>query len=121
MKKFLFLFILMVSILIGCREDPYNDTSSEPTYFDVKYEVTGTTSKVDITIENESGGTSQFSDVSVPWIYEFRRISGSFVYLSAQNQLSSGSVTVTIYKNGNVFKSSSSSGAYVIATAYGTL
>ena len=94
--------------------------NNTPTYYTVKYEVTGTTPEVSTTIENESGGTSQFSNVSTPWIYEFQRGSGYFVYLSAQNQRSSGSVIVSIYFNGNLYKTSTSSGAYVIATASGS-
>jgi len=69
----------------------------------VKYSVTGTASTVNITIENESGGTSQYSDVTLPWEYSFKAYAGTgtydylFVYVSAQNQGSSGSVTATIY------------------------
>jgi hypothetical protein len=87
----------------------------------VTYEVTGSASSVDVTYENEDGGTSQQSGVSVPWSYSFTGHNGDFVYISAQNNGSSGSVTVTIYKNDSVFKTSTSSGAYVIADAYGTL
>lgn len=42
-----------------------------------------------------------------------------FLYLSAQNRGSSGSITVIIIVNNEVWKSSTSSGAYVIATASG--
>lgn len=87
----------------------------------VKYEVTGTANTVDVTYENEDGGTSQESDVSVPWSYTFDGEPGDFVYISAQNQGESGSVTVTIYTDGDEFKSSTSEGSYVIATASGTL
>ena len=108
--KYLVLFLSLL-ILGGCG------FSGEG----VEYEVTGSASKVDVTYENEDGGTSQESDVSVPWSYSFKGYSGDFVYISAQNQGETGSVTVTIYKNGSVFKTSTSSGAYVIATASGTL
>ena len=111
-----FILLVMLSLFVnGCsvvsqQKDP-----------EVKYEVTGTATTVDITMENSSGGTSQFSDVAVPWSTYFTSKSGAFVYISAQNQASSGSVTVRIYKDGIVFKESTSSGAYVIATASGSL
>lgn len=87
----------------------------------VRYKVSGTAETVDITYENASGGTSQLSEVELPWSITFEANIGDFVYLSAQNQGDEGSVTVTIYKNGDVFKQSTSEGAYVIATASGTL
>jgi hypothetical protein len=38
-----------------------------PTVYDVEYRVTGSASMVDVTYENEDGGTSQESNVSVPY------------------------------------------------------
>ena len=116
MKKVIYSFLLLLLFTYtGCEllQDLFAT--------DVEYTVTGTTTLVDITIENEDGGTSQFSDVSVPWSYEFQGNSGDFVYVSAQNQLDTGSVTVKIYTDGSVFKTSTSVGAYVIATASGLL
>ncbi|MEX2444447.1 MAG: hypothetical protein WD492_12630 [Alkalispirochaeta sp.] len=75
---------------------------------------------MDVTIENEGGGVSQFSDVPVPWGYEAGFPRESFVYVSAQNQGYSGSVTVEIYTDGDLFKRSTSEGAFVIARASGT-
>lgn len=92
------------------------------TGYTVRYEVTGTARYVSITLENDSGGTEQLDKTSVPWsrtYYGFRR--GDFVYLSAQNQGDSGSVVATIYVNGSQWKQSESTGAYVIATASGSV
>lgn len=72
-------------------------------------------------MENAEGGTSQYSDVAVPWSTSFSSNKGNFVYISAQNQGQSGTVTVSIISNGTTFKTSTSSGAYVIATASGSL
>jgi len=91
------------------------------TTIDVEYRVTGSAQTVDITISNEGGGTSQFADQPVPWSYEFEGEEDDFVYVSAQNQGETGTVTATIYKDGKKFKNSTSSGAYVIATASGSL
>jgi hypothetical protein len=86
----------------------------------VIYEITGTATKVDVTLANASGGTEQYSNVSLPKKYTYNSFSDSFLYVSAQNQGESGSVTVSIYVNGKLFKTSRSSGAYVIADASGS-
>lgn len=107
---------LLLFLLFSCDKNPLG-----PKSYSVKYEVAGSASRVDITYENADGGTSQIGNAHVPWSMTFSRKEGSFVYISAQNQGSSGSITVTIYRNGSRFKTSTSSGAYVIATASGTL
>jgi len=89
--------------------------------YTVEYRISGTAQKVDVTLSNSSGGTEQYDDVSVPHSYKYRDFYDSFVYISAQNQGQSGSVTVSIYHKGNLFKTSTSSGAYVIATASGSI
>jgi hypothetical protein len=89
-------------------------------YPDVEYRVSGSTSSVFITYANKDEGTSQVT-TRTPWSYSwYGAKSGQFLYVSAQNQKSSGSVKVQIYKNGALYKESESSGAYVIATASGT-
>jgi len=113
LKKVLLLLLFAVSLLVSCEDGP--------TVYDVEYKVTGSASTVNVTYENASGGVSQESDVSVPWSYTFEGEPDGFVYISAQNQGSSGTVTATIYKNGKSFKTSTSSGAYVIATASSSL
>ncbi|MGR3218814.1 MAG: hypothetical protein ACUZ8H_03220 [Candidatus Anammoxibacter sp.] len=89
--------------------------------YSVQYVIGGSSGLYDITYENSNGGTSQESNVGNSWFYSFSGGSGDFVYISAQNQNSSGSVTVTIKKGGTIYKTSTSSGAYVIATASGSL
>jgi uncharacterized repeat protein (TIGR02543 family) len=89
----------------------------EPPTPEVEYKITGTASQVDVTLNNATGGTEQYDNVSVPHSYSFDTFSDWFLYISAQNQGEYGSVTVTIYLNGEVVATSTSSGAYVIATA----
>ncbi len=84
------------------------------------YEITGTADEVDVTLNNTTGGTEQYTNVSVPVKYIYYSFSDWFLYISAQNQGESESVTVSIYVDGELFKTSSSSGAYVIATASGS-
>jgi hypothetical protein len=110
MKKILFLTICLFLLLFSC----FGRTV-------VKYTVTGTASSASITYANKDEGTEQIADTAVPWSYSFDGITGNFVYISAQNQGESGSVTVTIYINGSVYKTATSSGEYVIAYASGTI
>ncbi|MDP3878709.1 MAG: hypothetical protein Q8Q07_00170 [Dehalococcoidales bacterium] len=84
------------------------------------YEITGTADEVDVTLNNATGGTEQYSSVSVPKKYSFSSFPDSFLYISAQNQGEYGTVRVSIYVDGKLFKTSSSSGAYVIADASGS-
>jgi hypothetical protein len=91
----------------------------------IKYEVTGSASYVNITLSNSGGNTEQISKARVPWSRSFsvsiEKDSYYFAYISAQNDGGSGSVTTTIYVDGKKFKSATSSGAYVIASAYGSV
>lgn len=109
-------WMILVLFLAGCSTYIEPDLSRK-----VVYTAICSTGTMDITIENENGGTSQYSDVSSPWTYSFTSKSGKFVYVSAQNNQSSGSVVTDITVDGNIFKHGSSSGAYVISTSSGTL
>ena len=112
MRKLLVIPFLLL-LLISCKSK--NDTHN------VRYSVSGNAPSFDITYQNKDGGTSQVSGASSGWSYNFVGMNGDFVYVSAQNDADHGTVTVTIYVDGNVYKNSNSSGAYVIATADGTL
>jgi len=68
------------------------------------------------------GGTSQRSTVYLPWDITYHSMhSGDFVYISAQNNGEHGSVKAEIYVDGELFKTSYSFGAYVIASSSGIL
>jgi len=100
------------------------DKPTEPEWHTVKYRVSGTAQSVDVTYENSDGGTSQEGPIGIQpiaWMYTFSATSGTWVYISAQNQGESGSVIVDIIKDGETFKHSRSEGAYVIATCSGTI
>jgi hypothetical protein len=53
--------------------------------------------------------------VRVPWEASFDAKGGSFLYVSAQNEATAGSVTCEILLDGESRTTSTSSGAYVIA------
>lgn len=94
-------------------------SSSVSSTVSVEYRVSGTAGKASVTYSNESGGTEQRQDVTLPWSHFFQKDGRKFLYLSAQNSGSDGSVSVEILVDGVVFKHSESSGAYVIASASG--
>lgn len=108
--RYLILSIIPILFLSGCDIYPK-----------VEYYVGGSARAADITYANESEGTSQIANQRLPWWYVFEADYGQFVYVSAQNCSRTGTIRVTIYKDGEIFKESVSSGAYVIATASGLL
>lgn len=82
----------------------------------VVYSITGTAKEVQITYTNRQGGTQQ-ETAALPWSIGFQGVEKSQLYVSAQNRGPEGSVIVTIAVDGLTKKSSTSSGAYVIASA----
>ena len=86
----------------------------------VKYVVTGKggANKAALTMQVPSGTSQQ--EVRLPWDETYTFPSGSFVYLSAQNQMDSGSITAKIYLQGKLWKEVESKGAYVIASVSGS-
>lgn len=74
---------------------------------------------VDITMSNANGDTAQYSNQSNSFSYWMVPRTGTFLYLSAQNQCDSGYVTVRFVQDGEVIRENTSRGAYVIATISG--
>ena len=124
-SRLMVLFALVLIIIMAC--DSGLSTTTYPAWSGgVELEVTGTTTEVSITYQNGSGGTSQVASTKLPWKYLYYGYPSEFYYLSAQNQKVSGSVIVTIYKTDknsvkHIYNSSTSTGAYVIATTSGSL
>ncbi len=116
------LWIALVLALSAC-------ISGEPYYpYDVKYEVLTGGCTASVTYEAASGSVQQ-ETVDNEWTYEFNAAPDAFLYISAQNDCDSGGVQVSIYKNAaflrpapdyELYKTATSNGAYVIATASGT-
>jgi hypothetical protein len=80
----------------------------------VTYRVTGTAPDASITYRNAKGGTQQTAG-RIPWEVTFESRAGNFLYVSAQNQGASGSVSCDIVVDGAVKTTATSTGAYVIA------
>lgn len=94
-------------------------TRSAPAAAALEYRVTG--SRASLTYSNCSAGTSQIGAANLPWSFTCTSIpTGQFLYISAQNTGDSGTITVQIYKRGVLYRESSSTGAFVIATASGS-
>lgn len=103
MKKLLPIFLLLITFTNCVKTADYS------------YKVTGSGGPFDITYTNSSDGTSQLT-ASDGWTYSWtEKPSERFRYISAQCN-KTGSVKVDIIKNGAVVKTSSSNGAYVIAS-----
>ena len=82
--------------------------------------MSGTSGNYSITCEGAPSGTVQYSNVGSGWAYSWTQTGTRWLYMSAQNNNSSGSVTVKIIRDGEVLAQQTSSGAYVIATVSGT-
>lgn len=124
------LIVLAALILSACgsptsKDTPSNSSGSKPAPpadAAIQYQVTGLACAVDVTYSNSDGGSSQVSQAPLPWNYSFTipgaQVSGFFLYVSAQNDCNTNvTITATILKDGTVFKQSSSTGPFVIATA----
>lgn len=110
--------VLAIAVIIGVCLSIGHEVSKT---HDVRYEVTGSAQSVDLTYTNDTGGTSQQSAVPLPWSYSFKGDTLAFVDVSAQNTGETGTVIATIYRDGEMWKTSTSEGAYVIASASGAL
>ncbi len=113
MKFNAFILSLLTLILFtGCSKE-----SMESNY---EYEVSGSAGNYSITCEGAPSGTAQYSNVGSGWTYKWTQTGTRWLYMSAQNNTSSGTVTVKIIREGKVVAQQTSSGAYVIATVDGT-
>lgn len=107
MKNILIILVALV-ILSGCT-------------IDYTYEVSGTANYAVVTYTTEQGSISQETSVKLPWSKKMTGYVGDIVTVSAQNSGELGNITVEIYKEGDLFKRSESSGPYGIAATSGEL
>lgn len=114
MKKHLFL-VLSILALTGCGSGGLLSD-----YHNATYAIQGTTTRANVTLTYADGSISQ-NTLPVP--YETGKLTfkeGDFLYLAAQNDLATGTITAVIKVDGKVWKTVTSSGAYSIATASGS-
>ena len=110
--------LILAFVLLGTA---FSCSNPFDTSIDVRYEVTGSADLVDITYENLNGGISQVTGMPLTWSITITGDPGDYVYLSAFNRSETGSVTVTIYDDGEVFRRATSEGGHVTASVSGTL
>lgn len=110
---FLFLFVVVPFV---CTSSTTKIIAPPDT---VEYRVSGTSGHYNITYANNDGNTAMYAGAGNDWYYKFFPPRGQLLYVSAQNQKSHGTVVVSILIGGRVWKSTESSGGYVIATASG--
>ncbi|MDD5313550.1 MAG: hypothetical protein PHO26_10985 [Dehalococcoidia bacterium] len=85
----------------------------------VTYEVTGDADVVDIVISDDDGDLERFYDIGLPWRQDYGEFGQDYLYLYAYNKGESGTVIITIFVNGKVFKSETISGGYQSAVIVG--
>jgi len=96
--------------------------TSKPTTHIVVYEVDGSAYGMDVTLQNDTGGTDQKGALGLPYKktwYNFK--SGDFVYISAQNDSQFGDLRCTITIDGVALYKAEARGAYSIATCSGSV
>lgn len=114
MKKILLLLAITITstfFLSSCTKE-----DEEVEY---RYEVSGTSGSYSITLQNADDNTQQYSNVGNGWWYKWNQTGTRWLYISAQNNNDSGSVTVKIIRNGKIVESNTSHGGYTIATVSG--
>lgn len=95
----------------------------------IKYHVEGSARTVSITMQSRSGNMEQVSSVALPMkssagtegLSLGEVACGEFLYISAQNNGETGTVTCRITSNGVTIEEASSSGAFVIASCSGSV
>lgn len=106
---------LFLIILIAASSCTVEDT---PTPYE--YRVSGTSGSYSVTLQNAYDNTEQYSNVGNGWWYKWTQTGGTrWLYVSAQNNKSTGNVTVQIVRAGKVVASNTSYGGYTIATVSG--
>ena len=107
----LYLISLLIISIFGCKKEEVN--------VEYKYEVTGTGGSYNVTLQNTDNNTQQYSNVGNTWWYKWTQTGTRWLYVSAQNNNSTGNVTVKIYRAGKVVAENTSYGGYTIATIDG--
>ena len=86
----------------------------------ITYEVSGSAQRATV-VYNTPHGSSQATNVALPWAFAFSAEARDFLYVSAQVIRGDGGLTVTIRKGTSNWKSSTATGLASVATASGAL
>jgi len=120
MKKII-IVILTVFLLLSCGGKP----GTPPILHTFTYEVTGTTTRANITYQDpQEGDYTQIFNRTLPWSIELFYLEpddvGNSYYLSARNITSAGSVVVSAYVDGILEKAEQTSDPFGFVAIYGT-
>ncbi len=123
-----FFFLLAWGAVLGLGLT-LSGSSCGPKHVTGEYDVQGSTgaTTASVTFASPTNSASQTIGVSLPWTYSFPAsitegpYLGTYVYLAAQNESGSGSVTVTIKEDGNIVQQRETlPGSSVPVTVFGT-
>ncbi|MBO0866440.1 MAG: hypothetical protein J2P16_15365 [Mycobacterium sp.] len=99
------------------------EAGSDPLVHQIVFRLSGSATEANLTLNFGDGNTSQQNNVGVPLKNKqgevglhFEAYPGDFLYFSAQNQDSFGTLNCQIVRDGQVIARSHASGAYAIAT-----
>lgn len=125
MKRLLSVATLALSLAACGGGEDGKPAAPAPVPHTAKYEIEGFgTTSASLTYRNSTGGTEQRTvtlPASVPGLVGVYFVeTGDFLYISAQNNSSFGSVQVRIVVDGTTWRSATSSGAFGVATASGS-
>ena len=86
----------------------------------ITYEVIGSAQRATV-VYNTPHGSSQATNVALPWAFAFNAEARDYLYVSAQVVRGDGEVTVTIRKGASNWKIATAAGFSSVATASGPL
>lgn len=112
----IYLFLITGFVItLGC--------SSDEIVYDIRYEVYGVADSATITCYDSNGNLVTRHEAPLPVVLHVEAGPGDAVYLSAINTTEdqAGLITVTIYKNGELFTAATGEGVMTPVTASGTL
>jgi hypothetical protein len=91
----------------------------------IRYEVTGSASSVDITLNNSKGHSEDYRNITLPYSktisVTLKEFDLFYAYVAAKNRGSSGYVQCTIYKNDRIVAEDEAWWPYTTASAYATI
>ncbi len=86
----------------------------------IRYEITGTAQSVDLTYTNSVGEEVTLTDVSLPFEKMYMTFPEDRAEITAKNNSTSGTVILSLYKNGELYREDSSDSPYGMVRVWGS-
>ena len=106
-------------LLAACDDNPAQNNS--PAIHTILLEVIGNCRTVDISYDIGDVRVMWVHGTDLPWTFTCEKPKGTLISLAAQSQDSTGMITVNMYRDAILWKTSSNSGPYVTAAVQGIL